>query len=271
MRTQQLIAASALAVVMLGTGCGIPEEQHNEALNKIKKLTADMKAEQKACSEAKNRLGKTNDALTAENQVMKTKLVSLGQNLSNLRTQAGQMVQNLSEKEKRIAELMKAQEAARRRAQMFRNLVARFKKMIDSGKLKVNVRNGRMVVQMSDKILFDSGKARLKKNGKAALEEVTKILVQVPGRNYQVAGHTDNVKMRSRRFRSNWELSAARAVNVVKFMIKKGMPDKRISAAGYAETDPVGDNSTKDGRQINRRIEITLMPSLDELPKISGM
>jgi len=120
----------------------------------------------------------------------------------------------------------------------------------------------------ADKILFDPGKDRIKKEGKQALLEVTKILAEIPDRAFQVAGHTDNVPIRSRRFKSNWELSAARAVNVVKFMAKNGMEGKRLSAAGYSEYDPVKDNSTDEGRTFNRRIEITLMPSIEELPKI---
>jgi len=119
---------------------------------------------------------------------------------------------------------------------------------------------------MSDKILFDPGKDDLKKEGKAALETVTKILVGIQGRALQVAGHTANVPIKSKKFRSNWELSASRAVNVTRFMIENGMDPVRLSAAGYGEFDPVGDNATPEGKQQNRRIEITLMPSLEELP-----
>ena len=125
-----------------------------------------------------------------------------------------------------------------------------------------------MIVKLSDEILFDPGKDDLKLEGKTALIEVTKILAGIPNRSFQVAGHTDNVPIKSRKFKSNWELSTSRAVNVVKFTIENGMPANRVSAAGYGEFDPVRDNSTEEGRQQNRRIEITLMPSIEELPKI---
>lgn len=264
MRTWLMVAlASTLAV-----GCGVPQEEHDEALNKIKKLKAELSAERKAWDETKADLEKKNGALSQENTVMKQKLVGLGQDLSKLKTEAGQMVQNLTAKEKQIAELQKAQEAARKRAAMYQKLIASFKKMIDSGKLKVGIRNGRMVVQLSDKILFDSGKAKLKKEGMAALLDIANVLKSISDRNFQVAGHTDNIPIKNRRFKSNWELSTARAVQVVKFMAANGMDPKRISASGYAENDPVGDNATPEGRQLNRRIEITLMPSIDELPNI---
>jgi chemotaxis protein MotB len=265
MRGRLRLTAAFCGMVGLAA-CGVPEEQHNEALNKIKTMQAESAAERQACDKAKAELDAKNRALGDENAALKAKLVDLGQDLSKVRTEAGAMVQDLTAKEKQIAQLRKAQEAARKRAEIFKQLVARFKKMIDSGKLKVQIRNGRMVVQMSDKILFDSGKARLKKGGMAALEEVASVLTQVKDRDFQVAGHTDNVPIRTRRFKSNWELSSARAVNVVAFMISKGMDPNNLSAAGYGEHDPVGDNATDEGRQLNRRIEITLMPSIAELP-----
>jgi chemotaxis protein MotB len=194
--------------------------------------------------------------------------VSLGQDLSSLKTQAGALSADLTAKQQQIADLLKAQEAARQRAAMYRNLVAKFQSMISSGQLQVAVRKGRMIVQMSDKILFDPGKDQLKKEGQAALMEVTKILATIPDRHFQVAGHTDNKPIKTARFKSNWELSTARAVNVVKFMGEQGMDSVRLSAAGYGPFDPVGDNNTDEGRQLNRRIEITLMPSIEELPKI---
>lgn len=265
---QLLATALALAGAVLAVGCGVPEEQHNEALDKIKKLKAQGTAYEQACNQAKADLEGRQKTLSGENKAMKSKLLSLGQNLDDVKTQAGQMVQDLSQKDKQIAELIKAQEAARKRAETFRSLVSQFKKMIDSGQLKVNIRKGRMVVQLSDRILFDSGKAKLKMGGQAALAEVTKVLASVADRNFQVAGHTDNVPIRTRRFKSNWELSTARAVNVAKFMVEKGMAAERISAAGYAQFDPTADNTTAEGRQLNRRIEITLIPSIEELPKI---
>ncbi|MBW2731498.1 MAG: OmpA family protein [Deltaproteobacteria bacterium] len=266
-----MIMRSWLSAVLASTlvvACGVPQEKHDEALNTIKKLKAELSAERKAWDETRAEFDTKNNALTQENKVMKHKLVGLGQDLSKMQTEAGQMVQNLSAKEKQIVELQKAQEAARKRAAMYQKLVASFQKMIDSGKLKVGIRNGRMVVQLSDKILFDSGKAKLKKEGSAALLDIANVLKSIANRNFQVAGHTDNIPIKTRRFKSNWELSTARAVQVVKFMASNGMDPKRISAAGYAENDPVADNAADEGRKQNRRIEITLMPSIDELPKI---
>ena len=252
------------------TACGIPEEQYQATLDELKKVKAEMKAKDAACKKDKEKLNGDLSECLDENSVMKTKLKSLGQDLSKLKTQAGAYIKDIGQKEQQIANLLKAQEAARKRAQMFKDLVAKFQKMIDSGKLKVEMRKGRMIVKMSDKILFDPGKTKLKEEGEMAIQEVSQILSSFKKRQFQIAGHTDNIPMRSRQFKSNWELSAARAVNVTKFMIESGMDPKSVSASGYSEYDPVGDNSTDEGRAMNRRIEITLMPDLAELPGFSS-
>jgi chemotaxis protein MotB len=249
-----------------GFGCGIPEEQHKATLDELKAVKAEMAANKKSCDEAKTDLEKKNKVLSDENKVMKNKLLSLGQDLSKMKTQAGALGATLTAKEKQIAELL---EAERKRSAMYADLKNKFKKMIDSGQLKVEVRKGRMLVKMSDRILFDSGKDQLKKEGKIALSEVTKILAAIPNRSFQVAGHTDNVPLKAGKFKSNWELSTSRSVNVVRFMIENGMEPSRVSASGYSDTDPVGDNKTDDGKTLNRRIEIQLVPSIEELPQFS--
>jgi chemotaxis protein MotB len=128
-----------------------------------------------------------------------------------------------------------------------------------------------MVVELPEGILFASGKAKLKDEGEEALAEVAGVLKDIEDRDFQIAGHTDNVPIRTRRFPSNWELSAKRAVNVTRYLIEQGMKKDRLSAAGYADTQPVASNRTAEGRQQNRRIEIVLVPNLDELPDLSRL
>jgi len=123
-----------------------------------------------------------------------------------------------------------------------------------------------MLVKLPDNILFDPGKTDLKPQGKDAIAQVTQILSGIEGRKFQVTGHTDNIPIKSAKFKSNWELSTARAVEVTKLMIADGMDAKRLSAAGYADELPVGDNATEEGRRANRRIEIVVQPNLNELP-----
>jgi chemotaxis protein MotB len=145
-------------------------------------------------------------------------------------------------------------------------MVAKFKSMVDAGKLQVEFRGGLMLVKLPDNILFDPGKTALKSAGKEAVTQVAQILSGIEGRKFQVTGHTDNVPMKSGKYKSNWELSSARAVEVVKVMIASGMDPKRLSAAGYADQLPVAENDTVIGRLQNRRIEIVVQPNLEELP-----
>ena len=143
--------------------------------------------------------------------------------------------------------------------------------MIAAGRLRVRIVRNRMVIELSDNILFDSGRAELKHESVDALSQIVHVLNSIENREFQVAGHTDNIPMRSSRFAGNWELSATRAVNVARFMIEEGVAPERISAAGYADTMPTTSNATAEGRAMNRRIEIVLMPNLDELPDLSSL
>jgi chemotaxis protein MotB len=125
-----------------------------------------------------------------------------------------------------------------------------------------------MLVALPAAVLFASGSAQLSDDGKKALMEVGVILKKLPERDFMVAGHTDNTPLRSAEYRNNWELSTARAVNVTEFLVYVGMKPQSLVAAGYGEFDPVASNKTKEGKAKNRRIEIILLPNLDELPAI---
>jgi chemotaxis protein MotB len=117
-------------------------------------------------------------------------------------------------------------------------------------------------------VLFDPGKTDLKPAGKKALAELTEVLKAIPDRSFQVSGHTDDAPIKNKKFRSNWDLSTARAVEVVNVMIKDGMEPNRLSATGYGQYDPIAPNDTPANKALNRRIEIVIMPNLEELPKL---
>jgi chemotaxis protein MotB len=164
-----------------------------------------------------------------------------------------------------LEELRKQKAAADARAALFNDFVAKFRKMIDAGKVSIHVRRGRIVLTMRNDVLFDEGKTDLKPAGKAALAEIGQALKTVSARSFQVSGHTDNFPIKNKDFASNWELSTARAVVVVKFLAQQGVTPSGLSAAGYAEWDPVSPNADAGGRAKNRRIEISLVPNIEEL------
>ena len=269
-RARTLFAALAVAGLagVGGAGCGVDEQLYNAAVkdrdaNKQKLTDTQSDLDKEKAAHKKDVASRDARITTLEN-----KLTSLGQDVTLYKDESDTKVNELEQSKKREAELRKAQAQAEARAAQFRKLVTQFKALTDAGKLQVEIRENRMIVRLGDKILFDPGKTDLKPEGKDALTQVAAVLKDLPNRNYQVAGHTDNVPIKSKRFRSNWDLSTARAVEVVNYMISSGLDAKRLSAAGYADQSPVAPNDTPDNMAKNRRIEITLVPNLDDLPPI---
>ncbi|MCR9142978.1 MAG: OmpA family protein [bacterium] len=179
--------------------------------------------------------------------------------LANLSKERSMMATALSDFESRNAQ-------ADARIQEYNALIQRFQKLIDAGKLKIKIVDGRMVVELPSDILFASAQATLSRDGHKSIREIAAVLAEVPDRKYQVEGHTDDWPIQTVRYRNNWELAAARAITVVRTMIDTGLAPERVSAAGYGDTRPVGDNETQDGRAQNRRIEIVIVPDLSGLP-----
>ena len=247
----QFVRIATMTIAMLTVvGCGVPEDKHNAVLRSLEEIKGANAELQTSLSEAQ-----------AERDRLKGNVNALG-------GEKDALAQRLGATKKELEELRKARMMAEQRTKTFRELVRRLQSMIDSGKLKVNIRKGRMIVQLSDKILFDPGKIKLKDDGKAALQQLATVLKDIGNRDFLVAGHTDNVPIKTRRFGSNWELSAGRAVVVVKFLQEQGVAPKHLSAAGFSEYDPVGDNANPEGRKSNRRIEVVLLPNIEELPRI---
>lgn len=211
-------------------------------------------------------------ALTAENGTLSDRLRALGEDVSQLRARTGQLTTDLEAAHSRAEELARRERLHAERLATMRAMLGRFRDMIASGRLRVRIVRGRMVIELSSNILFDPGSADLSDEGEEALAEVAAVLRDIANRDFQVAGHTDNVPItRSRRFSDNWSLSTGRAREVVSFLQEQGVNPQHLSAAGYSEFAPAASNDTEDGRQANRRIEIVLMPNLDELPDLSSL
>lgn len=119
-----------------------------------------------------------------------------------------------------------------------------------------------LVITMTNDILFDSGKAKLKHNAKGVLKKIAGVIEETaPGRDIGVEGHTDNMPIKHSGWKSNWELSAARATSVVHYLIDDcGIAPNKLSAIGYGEFRPIDGNDTKAGRSKNRRVEIIILP-----------
>ena len=171
--------------------------------------------------------------------------------------------------EAELAELREKRAADEKRLAAFQDLQARFKSLIDTGELEVTFRNGQMTLKLPSGVLFPSAGADLSEGGKKTLTKVTKLLMPLKDKHFMIAGHTDNVPIATDVFANNWYLSTARAISVIQFMTEQGFPADNLSAAGYADKDPIASNKNPKGRQRNRRIEIIIVPDLSELPKLA--
>lgn len=178
----------------------------------------------------------------------------------------GQLQSSVDDLNKALSEMKKRQEEEQKRIKEFQDLTNRFKSLTDSGTLSVRIIDGKMVVSMGSDVLFPSGSARLSVKGRQAIKDVAAQLAAIPGKRYQIEGHTDNVPISTSTFASNWELASSRALTVLKGMIDEGMPANRVSAASYADTSPILKNDTEEGRAANRRIAIVVVPDLSSLP-----
>ncbi len=261
------VVLGVLGVAVLGQACGPSQEELDAERARVRDLQEQLREAQAERESLETRLA----TIQAQNHEMAERLRAMGVTVEELEGTRENLQSSLNETQRALEELRARERQAQARLQTFRNMLERFRSMIESGRLRVRIVRGRMVVELPEGILFDSGRAELKDEGETTLAEVAQVLRDIPNRQFQIAGHTDNVPIRSRRYPSNWELSTARAVTVSKFLLEQGVDTGRLSAAGYAETQPVSSNDTPEGRAQNRRIEIVLMPNLDELPDLSAL
>ncbi len=145
------------------------------------------------------------------------------------------------------------------------SLQEKLKAEIKQGDIKLSQSGDRIQVDLVDKVLFDSGEAALSKRGEEVLGRVAQVLKTIEDRQIQVSGHTDDSPITKedlkKQFPTNWELSVARAVNVVRYLTETGgVKPKNVLAAGYGQYHPVAANANPKGRAANRRIEILLTP-----------
>lgn len=258
---RRALLAISVSVLLIAPGC------------KVKKLEAQLAEVQDQLSKTQAELGQekqSNQKLRSENQTYQERIAQLEKELADVNAQLTDFMDKAGTTAKELAELRAEKAKREKELLVYKDLFDKLKAMVDAGTIKVGFRKGKMVVLLSNAILFDSGKASLRAEGKQAIEALSPALVSVD-RDFLVAGHTDNIPIKTARFPSNWELSNARAVSVVKALIGAGYPASKIGGAGYAEHDPVGDNATEEGREQNRRIEIILMPNLGEIPGMQEM
>ena len=191
-------------------------------------------------------------------------------NLESQRASLEKQKDSLTKEKDSLTQQVAALEAQRAQLQASEKQVeARYDRLradlseeVKKGQLQIRELEGRLTVDVAEQLFFDSGRAALKDTGKQVLQKVADSLKSYEDKAIRIVGHTDNVPISGglqKVFPSNWELSAARATTVVRFLQDNGIPPERLVATGRAEYAPVAPNDSAEGRQKNRRIEITLI------------
>jgi len=229
----------AVVVVMASYGCMVAESTYTKKVEETEGLNRQLGA-----------LEQVNKELKGENEGLKARV--------------DELTKQVAEQKERVADLeMIKEQKVQEVSSEYNSMIDKMKAEIAQGQVTITELKGKLTVNMVEAVLFDSGKAEVKKEGLVVLQKVVDVLKDAKDKVIRVEGHTDNVPIAgalARVYPTNWELSAARAVNVTRFLQAQGIDPAQLSAVGYGEFKPVADNETKEGKAKNRRIEIVLVP-----------
>ena len=233
----------------------------------VKGLTSRQSGEANAAESAHSSL----QALDKDLESLVTSVQHSREDMDAERAQRAALAQELA-RAKQAIETTRTQEAhVTARAQTLRDLLGQLSPLIESKALDIRLLRNRLVLQLPEDTLFETDDANLTKSGKSVLDQVSNVLKSATNREFQIGGHTDSQAARNGRFRNNWQLSSVRALNVMLYLIDRGVPKARLSAAAYADTQPIAEDVSPEGKKANRRIEIVLLPNLEELPDLSAL
>jgi len=192
---------------------------------------------------------------------VKTQLAEVQSSADQAAAHAMQLRQELTNSQVRIEALIQEKEQANRTQ---RQMEDQMRATLQSKDVTISELQGKLTVNILDRVLFASGEAELKPEGENVLGQLASVLTQHTNRQVYVIGHTDNVPIRASvfsRYSSNWELSTARATSALRYLVEKaGVAPTRMAAVGYGEFHPIADNTSAEGRAKNRRIAIVIVP-----------
>ncbi|HEY3068454.1 MAG TPA: OmpA family protein [Methylomirabilota bacterium] len=276
MRT--ILSVVALALLPLGIAGCVSKGEYTKKAQTADRLDQELtglqiryEALQRENASLKNELGtagKENDRLASDRadleRALKAKSDQLGKNVVELRQRVQSLEEDNARLTREIADSQKSrEEKVRELSSTYDQLVDKMKSEIEKGQVTISELKGKLTVNLVEAILFDSGRADVKPGGLVVLGKVIEILKTVTDKNIRIEGHTDNVQISgslAQRYPTNWELSAARAINVARYLQKQAINPATLSAIAFGEFRPVADNGTPEGREKNRRIEIVLVP-----------
>lgn len=195
-----------------------------------------------------------------------TKLSELSANLDAKSKELSKKETSLAEKDKKLREL---QSLLAKQDSILNTLNSTIKSALlgfASDEFTVEMKNGKVYVSLSNKLLFKSGSAEVEDKGKEAIKKLSDVLNKNPTIDISIEGHTDSIPIKTATYRDNWDLSVARSTNIVRMLCNDfEVNPKRVTAAGRGEFFPAASNATPEGRARNRRTDIILSPKLEEL------
>jgi chemotaxis protein MotB len=262
------LTITALALVPLGTGACVSTTEYTKAVESAEVRYNALEAQNARLKSDLADASRRNEQLTADQAQLERTLASksgeLGKTVVDLRQRVSALEGDNARLSRELTEANKArEEKVREVSSTYEQLVTKMKGEIAKGQVTISQLKGKLTVNMVEAILFDSGKAEVKREGLVVLGKVIEILKTVNDKSIRIEGHTDNkpiVGPLAERYPTNWELSAARAINVARYLQKQGIEPTKLSASAFGEFRSVADNATVEGRAKNRRIEIVLVP-----------
>lgn len=296
-RLARLVAVMFLTMSL--SGCLVAESRYLQKVSEVDNLAAEQVALQKRYDALaaengqlkadQDRLDQSLTALSTEKSRLDDEVAKLSavrkDLVQDLKSSQNESLQRISELRQKIADLEAHNERLRLEinglkqdiarvqkakeeevlttSKTYEQLLDKMKQEISQGQVTISELKGKLTVNLVDAILFDSGKAEVKSNGLLVLQKVVDILKTVTDKAIRIEGHTDNVPIHGQltaRYPTNWELSAARAINVTRYLQQQGIDPLSLSAVAYGEYRPVASNDNEEGRARNRRIEIILVP-----------
>ena len=251
-----------LLVVPFATGC-MKRSTYRNAMADAQSVELGLRSDLQAAWDREGGLESEIAGLQEQRSQLQSRLGLAAEEVHRLEVVLSDQGTEYDQLQERLEALRAVEAEVRERNAIYEDVLGRFRSLIDGGQLAVSIARGRMVIQLPQDVLFPSGSATLAAEGRRTLAEVGGVLAELGDRTFQVEGHTDNVPIANAPFASNWELSSARALSVVRVLVEAGVPAPNLSGAGYGEFQPVASNDDRDGRRLNRRIEIVMLPNLD--------
>ena len=255
------LTITMLALVPLGAAACVSKGEYTKTVQAAEERYDTLDAQNARLKGELADAGQRNEELE---RTLTMKSGELGKSIVDLRQRVGTLEEDKTRLTQELTDANKArEEKVREVSSTYDQLVAKMKGEIDKGQVTISELKGKLTVNMVEAILFDSGKAEVKREGLVVLGKVIEILKTVNDKSIRIEGHTDNkpiVDPLTQRYPTNWELSAARAINVARYLQKQGIEPAKLSAAAFGEFKSVADNATLEGRAKNRRIEIVLVP-----------